>query len=63
MEIATSFFYLVAGFLIIEFSTFRSDWRSYFDLIMFGGRKPKFFTESKPFVEVSKSCLYKGFSM
>ncbi|BFZ10027.1 hypothetical protein BsWGS_13065 [Bradybaena similaris] len=34
-----------------------SDWRSYFDLILTGGRKPRFFTESKPFIEVKNQKL------
>ncbi|XP_059139748.1 5'-nucleotidase domain-containing protein 1-like isoform X2 [Physella acuta] len=36
---------------IMEYS-FGPDWRSYFDLVVFGGRKPRFFTEVEPFMEV-----------
>ncbi|XP_055888000.1 5'-nucleotidase domain-containing protein 1-like isoform X1 [Biomphalaria glabrata] len=36
---------------VMEYS-FGADWKSYFDLIIYGGRKPRFFTENSPFLQV-----------
>jgi len=33
------------------------DWKSYFDINLFQARKPRFFTENKPFVEVTDMSL------
>ncbi|CAL1537985.1 unnamed protein product [Lymnaea stagnalis] len=42
--------------LVMEYA-FGPAWKSYFDLIVYGGRKPKFFTESKPFLEVADTHI------